>query len=81
MNNKKRILICPLDWGLGHATRCIPIINHLLENNSEVIIVVDKRPFALLKEEFPTLEFITIVDMILLILQKAQWHGKCSFYS
>ena len=28
----KTILVAPLNWGLGHATRCIPIINALEEN-------------------------------------------------
>ena len=58
MKKKKRILICPLDWGLGHATRCIPIIQYLIEQGLEVIIAADKRPLALLKKEFPTLSFV-----------------------
>lgn len=60
MNKPKRILICPLDWGLGHATRCIPLIRLLLEQNAEVIIAADKRPLELLKQEFPDLKFITL---------------------
>jgi uncharacterized protein (TIGR00661 family) len=60
MNKPKRILICPLDWGLGHATRCIPIIRLLLEQNAEVIIAADKRPLELLKQEFPDLKLITL---------------------
>jgi uncharacterized protein (TIGR00661 family) len=55
---KKRILVCPLDWGLGHACRCIPIINALLQQGAEVVIAADERPLALLKQEFPTLEFV-----------------------
>lgn len=55
---KKRILVAPLDWGLGHATRCIPIINELLRHNVEVILAADHRPFDLLKKEFPTLEHV-----------------------
>lgn len=58
MNYSKRILICPLDWGLGHATRCIPIIRSLLKKNVEVIIAADGRPLELLKHEFPQLQFI-----------------------
>ena len=53
---KKRILIAPLDWGLGHATRCIQIIQELLQHNAEVVIAADKRPAELLKKEFPNLE-------------------------
>ena len=52
MQKQKRILICPLDWGLGHATRCIPIIRLLLTKNAEVIIAADAGPLALLKQEF-----------------------------
>ncbi|MBI2269508.1 MAG: glycosyltransferase [Bacteroidetes bacterium] len=60
MYSKKRILIAPLDWGLGHATRCIPIIRQLLLNNAEVILAADKRPLALLRDEFPQLEFVVL---------------------
>lgn len=56
----KKILVAPLDWGLGHATRCIPIIRYLIEKNIEVTIGADKRPLELLKKEFPSLEFVTI---------------------
>ena len=55
-----RILIAPLDWGLGHATRCIPIIKYLLEKKCEVIIGADGRPLDLLKKEFPLCEFVII---------------------
>jgi UDP:flavonoid glycosyltransferase YjiC (YdhE family) len=37
----KTILIAPLNWGLGHATRCIPIIRALLKNNYIPIIASD----------------------------------------
>src|SRR6185295_19338664 len=60
MQQKKRILICPLDWGLGHATRCIPVIRLLLEKNAEVLIAGSGRSLALLKTEFPLLEFIDL---------------------
>ena len=53
---KKRILVAPLNWGLGHASRCIPIINELLLNNFEVIIASDGAALELLKLEFPKLE-------------------------
>ncbi|MEP6926153.1 MAG: glycosyltransferase [Ginsengibacter sp.] len=59
-NSKPRILVAPLDWGLGHATRCIPIINELIDQNCEVIIAAGKTPFLLLKKEFPTLVFLRI---------------------
>ena len=57
-NEKPRILIAPLDWGLGHATRCIPIVNKLIELNCEVWIVAEKKIFFLLKKEFPSAVFL-----------------------
>jgi uncharacterized protein (TIGR00661 family) len=54
---KKRVLVAPLDWGLGHATRCIPIIYSLLEQNFEVIIAADGLVKNLLKKEFPDVVF------------------------
>ncbi len=60
MQKHKRILICPLDWGLGHATRCIPIIRLLLKKNAEVLVAADAGPLALLKKEFPALTFIPL---------------------
>ena len=58
MKVKKRILVAPLDWGIGHATRCIPIINALISSNFEVILAADSRPLHLLSTEFPQLEMI-----------------------
>ncbi|MGB1307905.1 MAG: glycosyltransferase [Oceanihabitans sp.] len=57
---KKRILVAPLNWGLGHATRCIPIINALLDNNFEPILASDGEALALLKKEFPKLVTIEL---------------------
>lgn len=53
-----KILVCPLNWGLGHATRCIPLIKRLIEAHHEVIIAADGYPMLLLKEVFPKLRFM-----------------------
>jgi len=58
VKTKKRILIAPLDWGIGHATRCIPIIKELIKKDYDVIIAADGRPMHLLNTEFPKLEII-----------------------
>lgn len=54
---KKRILVAVLNWGLGHATRCIPVIHMLLIQNFEPVIASDGAALQLLKKEFPSLEF------------------------
>lgn len=56
MERHRRILVAPLDWGLGHATRCIPIIKALLKRNAEVIIAGSGSSAELLKVEFPELK-------------------------
>ncbi len=58
--NIRRVLIAPLDWGLGHATRCIPIINALLQNGFEVLIACNTTQQNLLRTEFPNLTFIPL---------------------
>jgi uncharacterized protein (TIGR00661 family) len=55
-----RILICPLNWGIGHASRCIPVIRTLLDEGVEVIIAADGRPLILLQKEFPQLETVVL---------------------
>lgn len=58
--SRPRILVAPLDWGLGHATRCVPIINKLLELTAQVIIAGEGEGFSLLKKEFSELEFVDL---------------------
>jgi len=57
----QKILICPLDWGLGHASRCIPIIEKLIALEFEVIIAANNNALSLLQHTFPTLHFIQLL--------------------
>jgi uncharacterized protein (TIGR00661 family) len=57
---KLRILVAPLDWGLGHATRCVPVIYELLKQDCEVWLATDGAQEALLKQEFPGLSFLSL---------------------
>ena len=56
----KNILVAPLNWGLGHATRCIPIIKKLEENGFTPIIASDGEALQLLQLEFPHLQFLVL---------------------
>jgi len=51
------VLIAPLDWGLGHATRCIPIISELINQGARVSIASSGPQKSLLLSEFPDLDF------------------------
>lgn len=57
---QKNILVAPLNWGLGHATRCIPIIRNLEECGFNPIIASDGAALQLLKLEFPHLLFLEL---------------------
>ncbi len=50
-----RVLVTVLDWGLGHATRCVPVIRELLERKCTVYLAGSGDALALLKLEFPAL--------------------------
>jgi predicted glycosyltransferase len=56
----KKVLVTPLDWGLGHATRCIPVISELQRQRCDVTIAGSGDSLALLKGEFPGLPFIEL---------------------
>ena len=60
MNFKKRILVAPLDWGLGHASRCVPIAKALEKEGCEVVFAASGRPLELLIQEFPKNDFIKL---------------------
>ena len=55
-----KILVCPLDWGIGHATRCVPVIRKFLELGDEVVIAADGRPYEFLKRELPGCRLIRL---------------------
>lgn len=58
---KRRILFAVLDWGLGHATRSIPVIRALKTDN-EVILAATGRSLQLLRQEFPDCVAIDFPD-------------------
>jgi UDP-N-acetylglucosamine transferase subunit ALG13 len=60
LRRKYRILVAPLDWGLGHATRCIPIITELLSNDCDVWLAGEGTQESLLRSEFPHLPFLPL---------------------
>jgi len=60
MQISKNILIAPLNWGLGHAARCMPIITRLLDQGHQPIIASDGQALALLKHEYPQLPWIEL---------------------
>ncbi len=58
MSSPKRILVAPLDWGLGHATRCVPLIRRFREEGHEVLLACSGNAATFLRSEFPDLKFL-----------------------
>jgi len=54
------ILVAPLDWGMGHVTRCIPIIDQLLTYNCRIWLAGDGTGFRVLQKEFPQLPVFSL---------------------
>jgi UDP:flavonoid glycosyltransferase YjiC (YdhE family) len=59
-NEPLSVLVAPLDWGLGHTTRCIPIIKELIAQGARVLIAGSAGQKAMLKKEFPLQEYLDI---------------------
>lgn len=70
----KKIIIAPLNWGLGHATRCIPIINALLLENFIPIIASDGKALVFLQKEFPSLETIKLPSYHIKYGKNLKWN-------
>jgi hypothetical protein len=51
-----KILVCPLDWGLGHAARCVPVIRELRARGHDIVLGAYGRSREFLAGEFPDLE-------------------------
>ncbi len=55
-----KILVATLNWGLGHTTRSVPLIDSFLNEGCEVILASDGRAGELLKSEFPKLQYFDL---------------------
>lgn len=58
--HQPRILVAPLDWGLGHATRCIPVIYELMTQGAQPWLAGEGLQEELLRAEFPDLPFLPL---------------------
>lgn len=53
----KKVLVGVLDWGLGHATRTIPVVQELLKQGCQVELAANGPQQEILREAFPNLVF------------------------
>lgn len=60
MEKSQNILISPLNWGLGHASRIIPIIDYCLNSGKNVVIAGNGASLDLLKNKYPNLATVNL---------------------
>lgn len=58
-----KILVAPLNWGLGHASRCVPLVQRLLDEGHEVILGGDGESLTLLRKHFPKLRYTYLAPL------------------
>ena len=70
-----KILLAPLNWGLGHATRCIPLIRQFLAEGNEVVLAGDGDSIMLLRKTFPDLRVVDLPSLELRYTHNTQQRG------
>ena len=58
-----KYLVAPLNWGLGHASRCVPLVQRLLNDGHEVILGGDGESLTLLRKHFPKLRYTYLAPL------------------
>ena len=58
----KKIFVTPLDWGLGHVSRCIPLIHEIKNAGHEVFLAASPSSTTILKQEFPNEECFSLPE-------------------
>ena len=77
-----RIVYAVCSWGLGHATRSLPVIRKLINENNELTIISHDRSLNLLKKELgPDVEYIELKDYPMLLSENSrQFMAKSMVY-
>ncbi|MFM9984799.1 MAG: glycosyltransferase [Flavobacteriales bacterium] len=52
----RKALIAALDWGMGHATRCVPLINHYITIGYEVVLASNGTAADFFATYYPQIE-------------------------
>ncbi len=58
-----KILVAPLNWGLGHASRCVPLVQRFLDEGNEVILGGDGMSLTLLRRHFPKCRYVFLAPL------------------
>ena len=70
---KGTVIVAPLHWGLGHATRCIPMIKLLLQCQYTPVLASDGAALKLLRKEFPELAYLELPSYDIHYAKHLKW--------
>ncbi|MGM0532696.1 MAG: glycosyltransferase [Bacteroidota bacterium] len=84
------VLFCPLDWGLGHIARDLPLIRWFHEQGHRVVVAASPKIESWLQKEFPGIETTRfdgpeirysrhkhlLIKLTLQLPKLMQWPGK-----
>jgi len=58
-----KVLIAALNWGLGHAARCVPLVRRYVAAGDEVVLGGDGESLLLLRRTFPELRWVSLAPL------------------
>jgi hypothetical protein len=76
LSQGKKILIAPLDWGLGHTTRCIPLAQTFIQAGCEVCFAGNAVQQELFREFFPHHRYFDL-KVFIILNQPGHFHSRC----
>ena len=70
---KQKICIAPLDWGLGHATRCIQLAKALMQLDYQIYIASEGYHEVILREALPSATFLPLAGYRIQYSKNGKW--------
>jgi len=55
--SNKTILLSPLNWGMGHVARCIPLIHQFIQQENRIIVACNESQKQIFLTYFPTIAY------------------------
>jgi uncharacterized protein (TIGR00661 family) len=72
-NKQLRILIAPLDWGMGHTTRCVPLIKHIAIKGNIPVFAGNENQIQYIKSLFKEIECVRLDGYNITYAQSKKW--------
>lgn len=74
MDKKKKILIAPLDWGLGHLTRCLALADILYQEEHDIYWALsNETTIKIVKSYFPKAKYLMINSYDIQYAKEGKW--------